>query len=151
MCIFGRTYTAIATRTCQRKTSFYLASSSPYLMMLRDTRAASHAKLRPHNSTDINKQCPKISSNSQLHILRFNPCLHMGSALSLNMQEEDFLLLRLSYSWATHSPQSPKSFSFVIYPVLPGPFTSPRNSEVGMPTPLLRAEHSSPLAANPHE
>lgn len=95
-----------------------MPGSNSYLTMLHDTRVASHAKLWPHNSTDMNKQCPKISSNSKLHILRFNPCLHMGSVLSLDAQGEDFLLPRLSHNRATHSPhraQKASASSFIQF------------------------------------
>lgn len=89
MCILIEHIQLLQQWSAKGKQIFTLPSSYSYLMMLHDTRVASHAELWPHNSTDLNKQCPKISINSKL-ILRFNPCLHTGSVLSLDAQGEDF-------------------------------------------------------------
>lgn len=145
---FDGTHTTIATVTCQRK-----ADSNPYLVMLHDTRVASPAKLWPHNSTDMTKQCPKIFSNSKLHILRFNPhlCSLFWALLSAWMHKGRVFVAQVK---AQLSPTLPTELQLCHWCIwdrsclaaqeeLPG--------AVAKPTPPPMAEHLNPAAANPHE
>lgn len=145
MCILTERAQLLQQWSVKGKPILAMPSLNSYLMMLHDTRVASHAELWPHSSSDMKQQCPKISINSKL-ILRFNPCLHTGSVLSLGALRGGFLLLRLSHSWATCSPQSPKSFSFVIYPVwdrsCPGSLP-PKGSSEGVSPMRMQANSTS--------
>lgn len=73
------------TRQCYAKGNpiFTMPSSNLYLMTLHDMIAASCERLWSHNSTDMKRQRPKLSSESKLHIPKFNPNHHSPSPYGL--------------------------------------------------------------------
>lgn len=65
------------------KPIFIMPSSNLYLITLHDMIMASCERLWHHNSTDTNRQCPKLFPESKLHIARFNPSSHSLSPYGL--------------------------------------------------------------------